>query len=599
MNLTGLVAAVLDEAASLEALHHVLDHARVAAQEDVGRVRRRSHAPLPLEVASIPQVLQVSGAPRPAGVLLRWPADDRQVREVRTETPEAHELRAIPEVPGMAGSVQHCEPPIATADEVSAQHAHVRGQARAGADERDVLVAGHLVEREHARDLRGQPQSIPWLEGEQPGRQRPGRDQRDVELEVLASHRRRGDGVSAADQLGVQLVRRVLLVRPRPSRSRHREAEDAELTRLELRQLPSVRDDTEDREFWRDLDPLCDDRVELHGPLRAGLGRCVHDEESTIGPLPLRCDTSLGSWVRAGTESERCSRLDRSSVGSLCEGAGLRALESMSQQLKSGSFLGTCRGRRSAAGFVFTESTYAAGLRLPLHSHENAHFCFVVDGVYTERLGRRSFERLHSALVYYPPGVEHSEEHRRPGRHFLVEVGPAALERLGDVGPLRHGPVDLSRDPAVDLVGRLVQEYRRPDPVSPLVMEALGLELLARTWRSKVEAPPRPPDWLVRADAILRARMVDPPALSTLATEVGVHPAHLARSFRRFFACTVGERVRQLRVQWARLELAQGERLLSEIAQACGFADQSHFTRSFKRLTGQTPAEYRRLHRRG
>jgi AraC-like DNA-binding protein len=37
---------------------------------------------------------------------------------------------------------------------------------------------------------------------------------------------------------------------------------------------------------------------------------------------------------------------------------------------------------------------------------------------------------------------------------------------------------------------------------------------------------------------------------------------------------------------------------LSEIAQATGFADQSHFCRHFRQVTGQTPAAWRRAERR-
>jgi len=36
--------------------------------------------------------------------------------------------------------------------------------------------------------------------------------------------------------------------------------------------------------------------------------------------------------------------------------------------------------------------------------------------------------------------------------------------------------------------------------------------------------------------------------------------------------------------------------LPAQVAADCGFADQSHFTRHFKRLTGVTPAQYARAH---
>ena len=43
----------------------------------------------------------------------------------------------------------------------------------------------------------------------------------------------------------------------------------------------------------------------------------------------------------------------------------------------------------------------------------------------------------------------------------------------------------------------------------------------------------------------------------------------------------------------ARHQLSERHRPLSQIAAEAGFADQSHFTRTFKRFTGLTPRQYR------
>jgi AraC family transcriptional regulator len=68
---------------------------------------------------------------------------------------------------------------------------------------------------------------------------------------------------------------------------------------------------------------------------------------------------------------------------------------------------------------------------------------------------------------------------------------------------------------------------------------------------------------------------------------------HLAREFRRHFGCSVGEYGRKLRIDLVCVELVRTRAALSEIALACGFFDQSHFTRVFKRQTGFSPAAYR------
>jgi AraC family transcriptional regulator len=80
--------------------------------------------------------------------------------------------------------------------------------------------------------------------------------------------------------------------------------------------------------------------------------------------------------------------------------------------------------------------------------------------------------------------------------------------------------------------------------------------------------------------------------LSELAIEAGVHQVHLARQFRKYFGVTVGEMVRQTRVEFARKRLLRGDSPIVEIAIEAGFAHQAHFTTVFKKLMGVTPRQY-------
>jgi AraC family transcriptional regulator len=72
-----------------------------------------------------------------------------------------------------------------------------------------------------------------------------------------------------------------------------------------------------------------------------------------------------------------------------------------------------------------------------------------------------------------------------------------------------------------------------------------------------------------------------------------VHPVHLARTFRRYYHCSPGEYVRRLRLESATRELCASDASLIEIALAAGYCDQSHFSKSFKRHTGMSPARFR------
>jgi AraC family transcriptional regulator len=104
---------------------------------------------------------------------------------------------------------------------------------------------------------------------------------------------------------------------------------------------------------------------------------------------------------------------------------------------------------------------------------------------------------------------------------------------------------------------------------------------------------PAAPRWLERAKELIRASFSESISPGRVAEAVGVHPIHLAREFRRHCGQSLGEYVRHLRVEFACREIRETRKPFLEIAAAAGFADQAHFTRTFKRITGLTPSQYR------
>ena len=102
------------------------------------------------------------------------------------------------------------------------------------------------------------------------------------------------------------------------------------------------------------------------------------------------------------------------------------------------------------------------------------------------------------------------------------------------------------------------------------------------------------PPWLEPVASSIHERVSEPVRVVDLAMQAGVHPVHLARTFRRHYGCTIGEYSRRLRIERARHALADGDRSICAIALSNGFSDQAHFTRRFKELIGVPPGEYRR-----
>lgn len=82
-----------------------------------------------------------------------------------------------------------------------------------------------------------------------------------------------------------------------------------------------------------------------------------------------------------------------------------------------------------------------------------------------------------------------------------------------------------------------------------------------------------------------------------LAEIAGVSVAQLERQFKRVFQLTPQQLLTKLRIEEA-MRLLHGDSTIAEIGQACGFSDQSAFSRQFKAVVGMPPKDYRALLRR-
>jgi AraC family transcriptional regulator len=202
-------------------------------------------------------------------------------------------------------------------------------------------------------------------------------------------------------------------------------------------------------------------------------------------------------------------------------------------------------------------------------------------------------------MIYHPAGEAHADRfENHGGRIFHIEAGERFWS-LADEHSLRLDvPADFRGGPPPSLALRMHREFQEMDSVSPLVMEGLALEIMGEVARSTTcGIVRRPPQWLSRAVDLIQDRFAETLHLEVIAAEVGVHPSHLARGFRAHHDCTVGEYVRRIRIQRASGLLANTEIPLVEIALQLGFADQAHFSRTFRRVTGRNPGEYRRTFR--
>jgi AraC family transcriptional regulator len=269
-------------------------------------------------------------------------------------------------------------------------------------------------------------------------------------------------------------------------------------------------------------------------------------------------------------------------------------ISSNSQTLRPGHFYGQVLHKHTGAGIILAELKHDQARRLPTHSHELAFFHLLLYGHYSETFGRRTAALKPLTTIFHPSGVTHHDEIGPSGmRIFSVELQDEWLERLRECGVAPQSSVALPGSELSRLAMRLYREYLNQDCCSTLVIEGLVLEMLALVARPERVRERRPPEWLSKVEELLKNSFQENLTIAEVAAQVSVNPAHLSRVFRQFHNQAISDYLHDLRVQFACQQLADPDIALSAIATACGFADQSHFTRVFKQCTGMTPGTFR------
>ncbi len=245
---------------------------------------------------------------------------------------------------------------------------------------------------------------------------------------------------------------------------------------------------------------------------------------------------------------------------------------------------------------AFREVVYPDGFDMPKHEHEHDCLVSVLDGVLTGNMGTSSLIANRSTLFFVPAGQPHTNQFHKNVKTFDIVLSDSYSEKFQDFLGTDKGFSIWERGLPTMIVSRMFREFKVPDHATSLILAGLTMELLGETSRGKRATEPGVPPWLVKSVEFLRDNLSTQFSMEEIGTTIGIHPAHLSRVFRKHMGCTVGEYLRQLRIDRASHLMLNTNLSLSELALDSGFADQSHFSRSFKESIGMTPNEFRQCH---
>jgi AraC family transcriptional regulator len=156
-------------------------------------------------------------------------------------------------------------------------------------------------------------------------------------------------------------------------------------------------------------------------------------------------------------------------------------------------------------------------------------------------------------------------------------------------------------DPVVErLAGVMLSALRDPAPPGRLLLDSLAVSFtlhLAERYgdlrRPVIRKGALAPWQERRAKALIAADLRGDLSLADVAAECRLSLAHFSRAFKVSTGETPHGFLQARRIDRAK-QLLRGAQPLAEIAVEAGFADQSHFTRTFRRLTGAPPGAWRR-----
>jgi len=196
------------------------------------------------------------------------------------------------------------------------------------------------------------------------------------------------------------------------------------------------------------------------------------------------------------------------------------------------------------------------------------------------------------AVLILPHQLHHYVDTQPPLRWLFVtfEAEAAAWTRLYNRQAAMHP----------DQEGLLLRLLRGFAEARPAGAERLALatalllgELADRRLRPPGSGPTQPetarPDVLEQVNRILYRRLDRPPGIRGLAAEIGISPSHLRNLVRRSLGLSLGRYVLRVRLNHARILLADRRLRVGEVARQCGFGSLQAFSRAYRRMHGRSP----------
>lgn len=261
--------------------------------------------------------------------------------------------------------------------------------------------------------------------------------------------------------------------------------------------------------------------------------------------------------------------------------------------LNTGKYSGKIAKSINVDGNIITNTHYSKkDSNSDWHYHKNPHISLVIQGRDSESRRNSSYKRKVGSIFFYHAGEEHrTVSGQTASKNFNIEFGKSFLDKFEFSESLIDKAVIENLDVKFLLL-KMQQELLLNDGNSSATIQMLLLELVGH---SKSIYNGSIPNWVLVLSDLLNDRWNEQLTLNELALATDVHPTTISKHFRKYFNCTLGEYLRKLKINKSISLINNSALTLTDIAFHCGFADQSHFTRTFKNIVGFLPKDFRKI----
>ena len=225
------------------------------------------------------------------------------------------------------------------------------------------------------------------------------------------------------------------------------------------------------------------------------------------------------------------------------------------------------------------------------HTQSNCTLHFILHGSGTLELGDRVF-RLHEGMMFFTPSDTEMRYYPDP-----EDPWDYIWFSLSDTAGCRELLGFTMESPTLP-----IPHFSRVKSIFKRMLDALAAKEIGHFGAMSalyealdICAAPAPPRGIHAVKALIDDNFTVPSfRVETLCRDAGLSHAHLLRLFKAEYGTTVQQYVTTRRIALAKELLYFTDLSVGSVAISCGFADETHFMKTFKKITGLSALAYRK-----